>query len=150
LLFFRQASTVAQCYPPTPESGVALEDDDASEESGDDQNILEDSDVLGDEALEGDALVKSMHRRKINEDLMMMAESSPSGRDDDADAAASPAPSRESSAPQITKGSSRLFAEEDELELICKFFPFDLFFYLYLASFNLAEIRIYSVQLRGR
>jgi hypothetical protein len=51
-----------------PESGVAPEDDDASEETEDNQNILEDSDALGDEAPEDDALVKSMRRRKINED----------------------------------------------------------------------------------
>jgi hypothetical protein len=51
-----------------PESGVAPEDDDASEETEDNQNILEDSDALGDEAPEVDALVKSMRRRKINED----------------------------------------------------------------------------------
>jgi hypothetical protein len=30
--FCRQASTVAQCYPPTPESGVELEDDDDNSE----------------------------------------------------------------------------------------------------------------------
>ncbi|KAK1665914.1 hypothetical protein QYE76_054073 [Lolium multiflorum] len=42
-----------------------------------------------------------MRRRKINKDLMTTAESSPRGRDDnDADAVASPAPSRETSAPQ--------------------------------------------------
>jgi hypothetical protein len=116
--FCRQASTVAQCYPPTPESGAAPEDDDASEETEDEHHIFEDSDVLGDEAPEDDAFVKSMRRRKINEDLMATAESSPSGRDDDADATASPAPSREISAPQVTKGSSRLFAEEDDVESI--------------------------------
>jgi hypothetical protein len=48
---------------------------------------------------------------------MTTAESSPSGRDDDdVDAIPSPAPSRETSAPQVTKGPSRLFAEEDDLE----------------------------------
>jgi hypothetical protein len=80
---------------------------------------LEDSDVLGDETPEDNALVKSMRRRNINEDLMTTAESSPSGReDDDADVVASPAPSRETSAPQVTKIPSRLFAEEDDLESI--------------------------------
>ncbi|KAM0900633.1 hypothetical protein ACQ4PT_020475 [Festuca glaucescens] len=114
-----EASTVAQCYPPTPESGIAPKDDDASEETKDDQNIFEDSDALGDEAPKDDALVKSMRRKKINEDLMTTAESSPSGRDDDdADVVASPAPSRETSAPQVTKRPSGLFAEEDDLELI--------------------------------
>jgi hypothetical protein len=119
LFYFRQASTIAQCYPPTPESAVAPEDDDASEETKDDQNILEDSDALGDEAPEDDALVKFMHRRKINEDLMTTADSSPSGRhDNDADVVASLAPSRGTLAPQVTKRPSRLFAEEDDLESI--------------------------------
>jgi hypothetical protein len=63
-----------------PESGMAPEDDDASEETEDDQNIFEYSDALGDEAPEDDALVKSMQRRKINEDLMTKAESSPRTR----------------------------------------------------------------------
>ncbi|KAK1652868.1 hypothetical protein QYE76_070673 [Lolium multiflorum] len=71
-------------------------------------------DILGDEAPEDYAIVKSMRRRRINEDLMMTAESSPSVRDDDADAAASPAPSQEMSAAQVTKGSTRLFAEEED------------------------------------
>ncbi|KAK1608985.1 hypothetical protein QYE76_032658 [Lolium multiflorum] len=35
-----KASTVAQCYPPTPESGVAPEDDDASEETEDERHIF--------------------------------------------------------------------------------------------------------------
>jgi hypothetical protein len=116
---FQQASTIAQCYPPTPESGAAPEDNDASEETEDDRNVLEDSDASGDEAHEDDALIKSKHSKKINEDLMTTAESSPSGRDDDdADAIPSPAPSRETSAPQVTKAPSRLFAEEHDLESI--------------------------------
>ncbi|KAK1685578.1 hypothetical protein QYE76_046426 [Lolium multiflorum] len=62
---------------------------------------------------------ESKRHRKINEDLMTTSESSPSGRDDDdADAIPSPAPSRETSALQVTKGPSRLFAEEDDLESI--------------------------------
>jgi hypothetical protein len=102
-----------------PESGIAPEDDDASEDAEDDQNILEDSDALGDEAPVDDALVKSMRRRNINEDLMTTAESIPSGRDDDdADAVAFPAPSRETSAPQVTQRPSRLLVEEDDLESI--------------------------------
>jgi hypothetical protein len=104
LFYFRQASTIAQCYPPTPETGVAPEYDDASEETEDDHNILEDSDALGDEAPKDDVLVKSMCRRKINEELMTTSELSPSGRDDDYDdAVTSPAPSRETSTPQVTK-----------------------------------------------
>jgi hypothetical protein len=38
-----------------------------------------------------------MRRRKINEDLLATAESSPSGQDDDADATAPHAPSRDTS-----------------------------------------------------
>jgi hypothetical protein len=113
----RQASTVAQCYPPTPESGVAPEDDDASEETEDEQHILEDSDVQGDEAPEDDALTKSMRRSKINEDLMATAESSPTGQDDDANATASPTPFRKASPPPVAKGSTGLFVDEDHLEL---------------------------------
>jgi hypothetical protein len=109
-----QASTVAQCYPPTTESGVVPEDDDASEETEDEQHILEDTDVQGDEAPTDEARIRSMRRRKINEDLLATAESSPSGREDDADATAS---SRRTSPPPITKGSTCLFADEDDLEL---------------------------------
>jgi hypothetical protein len=109
-----QASTVAQCYPPTPESGVVPEDDDASEETEEEHHILEDIDVQGDEAPKDEARIKSMRRRKINEDLLATADSSPSGREDDADATAS---SRRTSPPPITKGSTCLFADEDDLEL---------------------------------
>jgi hypothetical protein len=117
-LSFRQASTVAQCYPPTPESGVAPEDDDVSEETEDDQHILEDSDTLEDEVPEDDAHVKSMRRRRINEELITTTDSSLSGRDDDADTAVSPAPSRDTSAPQPSKRPSRVFADEDDIESI--------------------------------
>ena len=110
-LFFiyRQASTVVQCYPPTPESGVEPEDDDDSEETEDGQHTLEDSDVQGDEAPEEDARTKAMRRRMINEDLMTTAESSPSGQDDDADETASP--------PPASKSSTGLFAAEEDLDL---------------------------------
>jgi hypothetical protein len=43
--FLRQPSTIAQCYPPTPESRVAPEDDDASEETEDNLAAIEDSDA---------------------------------------------------------------------------------------------------------
>jgi hypothetical protein len=66
LLFcFRQASTIAECYPPTPESGAAPEDDDASEETEDDRNVLEDSDASGYETLENDALIEFKCHRKL-------------------------------------------------------------------------------------
>ncbi|KAK1608761.1 hypothetical protein QYE76_032434 [Lolium multiflorum] len=88
-----------------------------SEETEDDQHIFEDNDVQGDEAPEDDAFTMSIRRRKINEDIMATAESSPSAQDDDANATASPAPSQETSDPQAAKGSTNLFAEEDDLEL---------------------------------
>ncbi|KAK1614376.1 hypothetical protein QYE76_019893 [Lolium multiflorum] len=111
-----EASTLACCYPPTPESGATPEDDDASEENEDNRNALEDSDASGGKAPEEDALLASQCRRKINEDLIATAESSPSRQDDDdADATPSPAPTREASAPLAIKRSSGFFAEEDEL-----------------------------------
>nr|XP_051197352.1 uncharacterized protein LOC127310747 [Lolium perenne] len=117
-IFSTELLLVAQCYPPTPESGIAPEDDDVSEETEDDQHILEDSDALEDEVPEDDAHVKSMRRRRINEELITMADSSLSGRDDDADTAVSPAPSRDTSAPQPSKRPSRVFADEDDIESI--------------------------------
>ncbi|KAM0922899.1 hypothetical protein ACQ4PT_005848 [Festuca glaucescens] len=111
----KEASTIVQCYPSTPESGAAPEDDDAAEETEDDPDVIEDSDVSGDEALDDDALF-SRRRRRINEDLMATAELSPSGRaDDDANASPSPAPSHEASAPPAPRRSSGFFAEEDDL-----------------------------------
>ncbi|KAK1601744.1 hypothetical protein QYE76_004999 [Lolium multiflorum] len=112
------ASAVSQCYPPTPKSGIAPEDDDASEETEDEQHVFEDSDVQLDEAPEDDAFTKSMRRMKINEDLIATAESSPSGQDDDPDATAPPAPSRDASTPQPLKRASTLFADEDDIESI--------------------------------
>ncbi|KAK1641652.1 hypothetical protein QYE76_059457 [Lolium multiflorum] len=104
-----EASTVVRCYPPTPESGVELEDDDDSEETEDAQHALEDSDVQEEDAPEDDALIKNRQRRRISDELIAMAESSPSGRDGDADEAASP--------PPAPKGSVSLFAAEDDLDL---------------------------------
>ncbi|KAK1692577.1 hypothetical protein QYE76_009274 [Lolium multiflorum] len=105
-----KASTVAQCYPPTPESGVELEDDDDnSDETEDAQHALEDSDVQGDEAPEDDAHTRDRRRGRINEDLMTTAESSPSGQDDDADETASPL--------LVAKSSTGFFAIEDDLDL---------------------------------
>ncbi|KAK1632464.1 hypothetical protein QYE76_006779 [Lolium multiflorum] len=60
-----EASTVAQCYPPTPESGVEPEDDDDdSEETDDVQQALEDSDVQEDEAAEDDAFIRNRRHAK--------------------------------------------------------------------------------------
>ncbi|KAK1677043.1 hypothetical protein QYE76_037891 [Lolium multiflorum] len=102
-----EASTVAQCYPPTPESGVELEDDDDdSEETEDAQHALEDSDVQGDEAPEDDVFTRGRRCRRINEDLITTAESSPSGQDDDADETASPPPA-----------ATGFFVAEDDLDL---------------------------------
>jgi hypothetical protein len=113
---FQQAFAIAQCYHPTPESEELPEDDDASKETEDNRNALKDSDATGDEAPEDDALIDSKRRRNINEDLITTMESSPSGWDDnDADAIPSPAPSRETSAPLVTKRPSGFFAEVDDL-----------------------------------
>ena len=87
-----------------------------SEETKDNPDVIEDSDASGDEAHEDNALLASRHRRRVNEDLIEIAESSPSGRNDD-DANVSPphAPSREASAPPAPKRSSGFFADEDDL-----------------------------------
>jgi hypothetical protein len=104
------------CLPPAPESGVVPEDDDISEETGDNPDVIEDSDASGIEAYEDDALLASKRRRRVNEDLIATAESSPSGRnDDDANVSPSPAPSREALAPLAPKRSSGFFADEDDL-----------------------------------
>jgi hypothetical protein len=67
---------------------------------------------------EGDAFTRSMRCRKINEDLITTAESSPTGHDDDADASPSPAPSHHASTPQPVKRASTFFAGEDDIESI--------------------------------
>ncbi|KAK1646222.1 hypothetical protein QYE76_064027 [Lolium multiflorum] len=105
-----EASVVAQCYPPTPESGVEPEDDDDdSEETEDVQHVLEDSDVQEDEAAEDDAFIRSRRHKQINEDFITTAESSPSGQDNDAIGTAPPSPAK--------KSSTGFFAAEDDLDL---------------------------------
>ncbi|KAK1668452.1 hypothetical protein QYE76_056611 [Lolium multiflorum] len=105
-----EAPVIAQCYPPTPESGVEPEDDDDdSEETEDVQHVLEDSDVQEDEAAEDDAFIRSRRRKQINEDFITTAESSPSGQDNDAVGTALPSPAQ--------KGSTGFFAAEDDLDL---------------------------------
>ncbi|KAK1631025.1 hypothetical protein QYE76_005340 [Lolium multiflorum] len=105
-----EASVVAQCYPPTPESGVEPEDDDDdSEETEDVQHVLEDSDVQEDEVVEDDAFIRSRRRKQINEDFITTAESSPSGQDNDAIGTAPPSPAK--------KSSTGFFAAEDDLDL---------------------------------
>ncbi|KAK1680943.1 hypothetical protein QYE76_041791 [Lolium multiflorum] len=105
-----EASTVAQCYPPTPESGVEPEDDDDdSDETEDAQHILEDSDVQENDVPDDDALTRSRRCKMINEDLITTVESSPSGQDKDANETASP--------PPAAKSSTSLFSMEDDLDL---------------------------------
>ncbi|KAK1631400.1 hypothetical protein QYE76_005715 [Lolium multiflorum] len=105
-----EAPAVAQCYPPTPESGVELEDDDDDSEGTEDaQHALEDSDVQEEEAAEDDAFVRSRRRKQIHDDFITTAESSPSGEDNDADGTASPPPAK--------KSSTSFFAGEDDLDL---------------------------------
>ncbi|KAK1663806.1 hypothetical protein QYE76_051965 [Lolium multiflorum] len=104
-----EAPAVAQCYPPTPESGVKPEDDDDnSEETEDPKHALEDSDVQEEEAAEDDAFLRSRRRKQIHKDFITTAESSPSGQDNDAAGAAS--------RPPAGKGPASFFAVEDDLD----------------------------------
>ncbi|KAK1631089.1 hypothetical protein QYE76_005404 [Lolium multiflorum] len=105
-----EAPTVAQCYPPSPESGVVLEDDDDDSEGTEDaQHVLEDSDVQEEEAAEDDAFLRSRRHKQVHDDFITSAESSPRGGDNDADEAASP--------PPVKKSSTSFFAGEDDLDL---------------------------------
>ncbi|KAK1629073.1 hypothetical protein QYE76_003388 [Lolium multiflorum] len=105
-----EAPTVAQCYPPSPESGVVLEDDDDDSEGTEDvQHVLEDIDVQEEEAAEDDAFLRSRRRKQVHDDLITSAESSPRGGDNDADEAASPPPAK--------KSSTSFFVDEDDLDL---------------------------------
>ncbi|KAK1653798.1 hypothetical protein QYE76_071603 [Lolium multiflorum] len=104
-----EVPAVAQCYPPTPESGVEPEDDDEnSEETEDPQHALEDSDVQEEEAIEDDAFLRSRRRKQIHKEFITTAESSPSGQDNDAVGAAPPPPAK--------KGPTSFFAVEDDLD----------------------------------
>ncbi|KAK1681341.1 hypothetical protein QYE76_042189 [Lolium multiflorum] len=105
-----EALAAARCYPPTPESGVVLEDDDEDSDGTEDaQHALEDSDVQEDEATEDDAFIRSRRRKQVHDEFITTAESSPSGRDNDADEAAAP--------PPVKKSSTSLFAGEDDLDI---------------------------------
>ncbi|KAK1606307.1 hypothetical protein QYE76_029980 [Lolium multiflorum] len=104
-----EALAAARCYPPTPESGVVLEDDDEDSDGTEDApHVLEDSDVQGEEATEDDAFVRSRRRKQVHDDLIASAESSPRGGDNDADDAAAPPPAK--------KSSTSIFAGEDDLD----------------------------------
>ena len=105
-----QVPAVAQCYLPSPESGVVLEDDDDDSEGTEDaQHALEDSDVREEETAEDDAFFRSKRRKQVHDDLIASAESSSSEGDNDADEAASPPPAK--------KGSTSFFVDEDDLDL---------------------------------
>ncbi|KAK1683345.1 hypothetical protein QYE76_044193 [Lolium multiflorum] len=105
-----EALAAARCYPPTPESGVVLEDDDEDSDGTEDApHVLEDSDVQGEEATEDDAFIRSRRRKQVHDDLIASAESSPRGGDNDADDAAAPPPAK--------KSSTSIFAGEDDLDL---------------------------------
>ncbi|KAK1617184.1 hypothetical protein QYE76_022701 [Lolium multiflorum] len=105
-----EALAAARCYPPTPESGVILEDDDEDSDGTEDApHVLEDSDVQGEEATEDDAFIRSRRRKQVHDDLISSAESSPRGGDNDADDTATPALAR--------KSSTGTFAGEDDLDL---------------------------------
>ncbi|KAK1641667.1 hypothetical protein QYE76_059472 [Lolium multiflorum] len=105
-----KALAAARCYPPTPESGVVLEDDDEDSDGTEDApHVLEDSDVQEEEATEDDAFIRSKRRKQVHDDLIASAESSPHGGDNDADDAAAPPPAK--------KSSTSVFAGEDDLDL---------------------------------
>ncbi|KAK1579565.1 hypothetical protein QYE76_037210 [Lolium multiflorum] len=75
-----EALAAARCYPPTPESGVVLEDDDEDSDGTEDApHVLEDSDVQEEEATEDDAFVRSRRRKQVHDDFIASAESSPHG-----------------------------------------------------------------------
>jgi hypothetical protein len=75
LLFLRQALAAARCYPPTPESGVVLEDDDEDSDGTEEApHALEDSDVQEEEATEDDAFIRSRRRKQVHDDLITSAE----------------------------------------------------------------------------
>ncbi|KAK1684999.1 hypothetical protein QYE76_045847 [Lolium multiflorum] len=60
-----EVPAVAQCYPPSPKSGVVLEDDDDDSEGTEDaQHALEDSDVQEEETAEDDAFLTSRRRKQ--------------------------------------------------------------------------------------
>jgi hypothetical protein len=78
--------------------------------------VIRDSDASGDEAHEDDALLASKHRRRVDEDLIAVAESSTSGRnDDDANVSPSRAPCHVALDPPAPKRSSGFLADEDDL-----------------------------------
>ncbi|KAK1628953.1 hypothetical protein QYE76_003268 [Lolium multiflorum] len=105
-----EALAAARCYPPTPESGVVLEDDDEDSDGTEEApHALEDSDVQEEEATEDDAFIRSRRRKQVHDDLITSAESSPRGGDNDADEAAAPPPAK--------KSSTSFFAGEDDLDL---------------------------------
>ncbi|KAK1682980.1 hypothetical protein QYE76_043828 [Lolium multiflorum] len=104
-----EALAAARCYPPAPESGVVPEDDDEDSDGTEDaQHTLEDSDVQEEEAIEDDAFTRSRRQKKVHDEFITTAESSPSGRDNDADEVAAP--------PLVKKSSTSLFAGEDDLD----------------------------------
>ncbi|KAK1698732.1 hypothetical protein QYE76_015429 [Lolium multiflorum] len=106
----KESVQAARCYPPTPESGVVLEDDDEDSDGTEDApHVLEDSDVQEEEATEDDAFIRSRRRKQVYDDLIASAESSPHGGDNDADDAAAPPPAK--------KSSTSVFAGEDDLDL---------------------------------
>jgi hypothetical protein len=87
-----------------------------SEETEENPDAIEDNDASGDEDHEDVALLASKHRRRVDDDLIEIAESSPSGRNDnDANVSPPDAPSREASTPPAPKRSSGFFADEDDL-----------------------------------
>ncbi|KAK1677414.1 hypothetical protein QYE76_038262 [Lolium multiflorum] len=122
-----EVPAVAQCYPPSPESGVVLEDDDDDSEGTEDaQHALEDSDVQEEETAEDDAFLKSRRRKQVHDDLIASAESSSTGGDNDADEAASPPPAKKpiyatvNAVADFAEQFTRLEAENAQLRKVVK------------------------------
>ncbi|KAK1628374.1 hypothetical protein QYE76_002689 [Lolium multiflorum] len=110
LVLLTMLTILQPSYPPSPESGVDLEDDDEDSDGTEDaRHVLEDSDVQGEEATEDDAFIRGRRRKQVHDDLIASAESSPHGSDNDADDAAAPPPAK--------KSSTSVFAGEDDLDL---------------------------------
>jgi hypothetical protein len=110
-----QASTVARCFPPAPESGAVPEDDGISEDADENAEEVEDSDATKEEDVD-DALLTTKRRRIVVDELIDSAESSPSGHnDDEANQHLPDAAAPENSTAPVPKRSSGFFADEDDL-----------------------------------
>jgi hypothetical protein len=112
-----QASTVARCFPPAPESGAAPKDYDISKDAKENVEVVKDSDASEEkEEDDDDALFIARRRRTVVDELFDTAESSRREHDDDdADHNLPDARAPEALAAPVSKRSSGFFADEDDL-----------------------------------